>query len=279
MKKPTRPVLRWHGGKWRLAPWIVSFMPSHRCYTEVFGGGASVLMQKPRCHTEIYNDLDGELVNLFRVLRDQGDELKRAVFFTPFSRSEFELSHFPTPDPVEAARRILVRSFLGFGSNPSKPKKDGGPQRSGFRSNCQQRTTSSAVDWANWPLKMEALVQRIRGVVIENKPAMEVLARNDGPKAVHYVDPPYLASVRDKYADYRFEMTDADHVELARFLRTLKGTVLLSGYRSDLYDELFHDWPRFEMATFANGARARTESLWVSGRLAEADLFGSASMA
>jgi len=111
-------VLRYHDGKWRLAPWVVSHFPEHRIYTEAFGGAASVLMQKPKVYAEVYNDLDSEVVNVFRVLRDRSTaaELERLIRLTPFSKDEFREAYEPAADPVEQARRTVVKSFMGFGS-------------------------------------------------------------------------------------------------------------------------------------------------------------------
>lgn len=118
MNKPTRPVLRWHGGKWNLAPWIISHFPDHKVYVEPFGGAASVLIRKHRSHAEIYNDLDNEVVNLFRVLRsDRADELAELLRLTPFAAEEFFTAYETSCDPVERARRTIVRSYMGFGSN------------------------------------------------------------------------------------------------------------------------------------------------------------------
>jgi len=112
-----RPLLRYHGGKWILAPWIIKHFPSnHRVYCEPFGGAASVLLQKRPCYAEIYNDLDSEVVNLFCIVRDRGSELREALRYTPFSRIEFELSYETTDDEFERARRMVVRSFMGFGT-------------------------------------------------------------------------------------------------------------------------------------------------------------------
>ena len=115
--KAKRPMLRYHGGKWRLAPWIISVFPEHRIYVEPYGGGASVLLRKARSYAEVYNDLDGEVVNVFRVVRDHGPCLKEKLYYTPFSRDEFKRSYEETDDPIERARRTIARSFMGFGSN------------------------------------------------------------------------------------------------------------------------------------------------------------------
>ncbi len=114
---PTRPIVRYHGGKWMLAQWIIAQFPAHRVYVEPFGGGGSVLLRKPRSYAEIYNDLDGEIVNLFLMARDHGEELRRALELTPFARVEFMESYEPSENPIEQARRTVARSFMGFGSN------------------------------------------------------------------------------------------------------------------------------------------------------------------
>jgi DNA adenine methylase len=117
--KPTRPVMRWHGGKWRLAPWVISHFPPHRVYVEPFGGAASVLIRKTRCYAEVYNDLDDRLVRLFQILRDtaKAAELLRLIRLTPFARAEFDITREFTCDEIEDARRFIARSFMGFGSN------------------------------------------------------------------------------------------------------------------------------------------------------------------
>lgn len=268
---PERSAVRYHGGKWMLAPWIISHFPEHRIYVEPFGGGASVLLRKRRTFAEIYNDMDGEIVNLFRVLRDHGDELIRAITLTPFSRVEFENSYAPSDDPVEQARRTILRSFQGFGSAAVCGEV------SGFRANSQRSGTTPAHAWYNYPEKMPAMIDRLRGVVIENRPAIDVMRNSDAPNALHYVDPPYVHSTRsgkvrgtDSRKSYKFEMTDSDHVEFAAALHGLSGHVVLSGYPSALYSELYADWLCIERKANADGARPRMECLWLNPRCAEA---------
>ncbi|MBH9009927.1 DNA adenine methylase [Pseudomonas aeruginosa] len=106
MKGVRRPILRYHGGKWKLAPWIIQHLPPHHTYVEPFGGAASVLLRKARSHAEVYNDLNGDVVNLFRVARDHGEKLRQALTLTPFARDEFEASYVETTDPLERARRF-----------------------------------------------------------------------------------------------------------------------------------------------------------------------------
>lgn len=270
MKAPKRPLLRYHGGKWKLAPWILRHLPAHRVYVEPFGGGASVLLQKPRSYAEVYNDLDGEVVNLFRVARERGEELAQACELTPFARDEFEIAYMEGGDELERARRTLVRSFMGFGSAGVTK------QVTGFRANTTRAYTTPATDWMNYPDALRIVVQRLRGVVIEHRDAAMVMQTHDGDDTVHYVDPPYVHDTRHhrgRSPAYRHEMTDDQHQALASTLRGLRGSVILSGYRCPLYDELFADWRRVDMATHADGAKDRVESLWLSPNVPSQGLF------
>ena len=206
-----------------LAPWIIDHFPPHRVYTEAFGGAASVLLRKPRSYAEVYNDLDGEVVNLFRVLQSGAGaaRLERVLRATPFARAEFELAYKKSKDPVERARRLIIVSFMGFGSNGHNTEV-----RTGFRANSNRSSTAPAHDWANYPECMAAFVERMQRVVIESKDAISIIEQHDQDDALHYVDPPYVHSTRDaggRQRDYRHEMDDAAHQDLARVLRAARG--------------------------------------------------------
>lgn len=257
MGEVSRPILRWHGGKWILAPWVIQRLPPHRIYVEPYGGAASVLLRKPRSYAEIYNDMDDEVVNLFRVARDRGEELAEALYLTPFSQAEFTESYEAATCAVERARRLVIRSFMGFGSN-------GCHRRSGFRRNSNRSGTTPAMDWMHYPEALRQTIDRLRGVVIERRDALDVMADHDGPHTVHYVDPPYVPETRDKGQDYAHEMTDIDHVALLGRLKELKGMVALSGYRCEMYDDSLAGWLRVDRAALADGARPRVESLWLN---------------
>ncbi|MCJ1903081.1 MULTISPECIES: DNA adenine methylase [Paracoccus] len=253
-----RPVLRWHGGKWRIAPWIIEQMPPHEAYVEPYGGGASVLLRKPRSRLEVYNDLDGEVVNLFAVLRSRPADLAEAVALTPFARAEFDLAYEPVADAVERARRFLVLSHMGFGSNAVY-------RRSGFRASGLRAGTLPVHNWADMPAVIRAVAERVRGVVIENRAAVDAMTAHDAPGTLHYVDPPYVMATRsDAGADYAHEMSDADHAALLSALFRLRGRVILSGYACPLYDDALRGWRRLERRTMADGARERTEVLWMN---------------
>lgn len=259
MESPTRPVLRWHGGKWKLAPWIISHFPDHRVYVEPFGGAGSVLMRKERCYAEIWNDLDDHVVNLFQVLRSpRAGELVEMLRLTPFASKEFETSYEADTDPVERARRLVIRSFMGFGSN-------GHNRSTGFRSNSNRSGTTPAHDWVNYPDALARIVDRLSGVVVLNRDASEVMATHDGKLTLHYVDPPYVFRTRaDLAKDYAHEMTDQDHSKLLATVRALEGMVALSGYPSDIYESSLRDWRRIETDALADGARKRIEVLWLN---------------
>lgn len=256
--KPTRPVLRWHGGKWILAPWIISHFPEHRVYVEPFGGAGSVLIRKKRCYAEIWNDLDIEVVNLFQVLRStDADRLIELLHLTPFSVSEFKQAYKQTSEPIERARRLVVRSFMGFGSN-------GHQRKTGFRSNSNRSGTTPAHDWVNYPDCLRFSVERLKGVVVLNRDASDVMMGHDAKDTLHYVDPPYLPNTRDAGRDYAHELTFEEHQKLLETLKSLAGMAVVSGYPNDMYDTTLSGWHRVQRKALADGARERTEVLWIN---------------
>lgn len=271
--EPRRPVLRYYGGKWRIAPWLISLFPPHRIYVEPYGGGASVLMRKSRVYAEVYNDLNTEIVNVFRVLRDPktARKLFHLLKFTPFAREEFKLAYKPTKDPVEAARRTIIRAYMGFGCTALESPRGMRTRASvwnstGFRADSKKSGTTPAHDWVNYPTQIMSFCARLSDVVIENKPALEVIRDHDREDTLYYLDPPYLQETRGSPRhEYRFEMTIEDHRELADAAKKLRGMVVISGYPSDLYDgELYGEWHRFERAALSDGAGKRTEVAWMN---------------
>jgi DNA adenine methylase len=276
-------MLRYHGGKFRLAPKLIRIFPPHRIYTEAFGGGASVLLLKARAYAEIYNDLDGEVVNVFRVLqnRRKAHRLQELLRLTPFARKEFELSYKQARTDVERARRTIIRSFMGFGSDSIsrlKASRAGFNTRlssvmqTGFRWNSNRSGTGPASDWQNYPAHIAEFSERLQGVVIEQRDARVILEKMDGPETLHYVDPPYPGSTRSSGADHRYRhemISDTDHQNLAALLRSLTGMVIVSSYRTPLYENLYSGWHTLEwtggqFCSANSRAQKRTEVVWLN---------------
>lgn len=266
---PTRPALRYYGGKWNLAEWIISFFPPHLNYVEPCGGGASVLSQKPPSKLETYNDADGNVVNFFRVLRDRPDELIRKIRLTPWARAEYDLSrsHTRHEDCTEWARRYFLSLWAsmhgGTGSSTS----------STFRvtKNWLDRSTIAPMDID--PNNLWKVAERFRLVQIENDDALTVIARYDNEYALHYFDPPYVFDTRSCKGDtYGIEVNDGFHIAAADLLRTAVGYVIISGYACPLYTDLYerHGWQRHDKIAQTNSGGKRIESVWLSPRTAEA---------
>ncbi len=267
MNKPSRPVMTYHGGKWRLAEWIISHFPDHDTYVEPFGGAASVLMKKKRIdkknYKEYYNDLDEQIVNVMRVLQDKEKRarLTESLTFTPYSESEFKLASNSCNDDVQQARCTLIRAEMGFGSAGATKK------HTGFHIHINKKSSVTRV-WERLPEGIQAFGLRLQGVVLQSKPALEVLGMHDASTTLFYIDPPYMQDTRNmSCACYRHEMTKDDHVELLSAILKLKGMVVLSGYAHELYDSALANWRRVTKQVQASGHRggtARTEVLWLS---------------
>jgi DNA adenine methylase len=275
---PSRPALRYHGAKWRLAPWILAHVPPHELYCEPYGGSAAVLLRKERSLLECYNDMDGEVVNFFRVMRDQPGPLIAAIELTPYAKAEWQLSYEPAQDPVEAARRFYLRAYMSI-AGPTAQWNTGWRRQKKF-----SRGTGGENKMTPAPLSfmrvehLYAVAGRLRGVQIEQDDALAIIQRYDTPETLHYIDPPYVHDTRSKWKNvaYSHEMSDEQHLEMSRILHQVEGMVVISGYRCDLYDELFAGWLRVDRSTRVNGPGSAIESLWLSprvtARLAHADL-------
>lgn len=261
----TKPAIRYMGAKFRLAAWLLQFFPPHELYTEAFGGSAGVLLQKPRSHGEVYNDLDGEIVNFFSVLRDAGQRelLLEQLRLTPFARDEFDAAWEEHPDPIERARRLCIRAQMGFGSNGANKRS------TGMRTDIRRASANAMNFWVRYPDGLAAIGSPMQGVLIENRSAIEVLRQHDSPSTLHFVDPPYLHGTRVMRSNggYRHEMSDEDHAELLEVLLDLHGMVIVSGYDSDLYAGMLGDWRREETdsrISACRGTKVRREIAWLN---------------
>lgn len=277
MKAP----ISYYGGKTRLAPWIASLMGRHRVYLEPFFGSGAVLFAKARSTHEVVNDLDANLVCFFRVLRSRPVELERACRLTPYARAEFLAADLTSGDidDLERARRFFVRTTQGFNK---------GTRAVGWSSSVQ-RNSNDARSAAYLVERFEVCARRLQHVAVENRPASECIRRYGVEGALVYVDPPYLGTTRRGLAkrtgDYAVEFnTEEQHRELAEALLATPATVLLSGYPSPLYDELYGGWDRWEREVSSSASnhggatRRATEAVWSNRPLAQQlDLLCAAS--
>ncbi len=266
-----RALVRWHGGKFLMAKTILGYLDvPHDCYTEAFGGAASVLLRKSPSPVEVLNDLDDELVNFYRVIRDESlsETLRDALEMTPYSRVEFLDAHRPAPEwnLIERARRFAVRQSMSFAPQANRPTA----KATAFRNNSSPGR-APVRDWAGYPDFLAGATKRLRGVMIESRPAVEVLRDHDRAGTLHYVDPPYVPETRGAARKgYRHEMDVSDHAALLDALVDLDGMVCLSGYASAIYDERLVDWQRIEKSTRDLAGQGRTEVLWLNPALVAA---------
>ena len=259
-----QPIMLYHGGKFRMAPWIIQHFPPHSMYVELYGGAGSILALKPRVFSEVYNDLDGEVVNVFRVLQDpeQRERLFEACVLTPYAADEFKLANRPSDDPVESARRMIFRAHGGFGSSSVT-------RQSGFRRDSKRNTGTPAHHWAKFPPMVREYGLRFAGVTIENQDALNVIQSHDSENTFFYADPPYMHHTRSMGHThaYRHEMSEDDHAALLDTLRGIQGNAAISGYDSDLYAEKLHDWHKVTKSVAISGTTgsdSRIECLWLS---------------
>lgn len=261
MTAVKRPPLRYFGGKFRMAHEIIQHFPSHKVYVEPFGGAAGVLMRKEPVAKEVYNDINDDVVNFFRVLRTEKEKLAEALFYTPYSRTEFGDAFEPTECPIERARRTAVRATMGFGSDAVFLNNK---KRSGIS------THKYALGrWKTYYTILDAAAERLRAVLIENRDAVEVMKTHDSAETLHYVDPPYMKDTRNG-GKYDHEYTDFDHVYLLEVLQQLEGHVVVSGYDNGLYRDMLKDWKKIEFPArggSAAGSVQRTEVLWIKSRV------------
>ncbi|NGQ95033.1 DNA adenine methylase [Brevibacillus sp. SYP-B805] len=256
MKYPR--ILHYPGSKWSMADWIIEHMPEHDVYLEPFFGSGAVLFNKPRSPLETVNDLDDDVINLFKVIRDRKEELAEKIRWTPYSREEYNLSYEKTDDELEDARRFLVRCWQAIGAKTS--------DRTGWRSNIQLDKAPHKTwpkQWSELPNEILVVSERLKEVQIENQPAIKIIERYRYPGVFIYADPPYVLSTRSNRM-YRYEMTDDDHMELLEILDKHPGPVMLSGYANPLYDERLKHWRREEIKGFADRGKPRTEVVWIN---------------
>lgn len=231
-----------------MAKILAKKMPPHDTYLEPFAGSLAMLFQKEPATKETVNDLDGRVVNLFRVIRDQPEQLERLVDLTPFSREEYENSYTVNPDPLEDARLFLIRCWMAIGAKTS--------DITGWRSCIAPNSPDTPKQWSSIPGRIRPIMERLKSVQIENQDAIKLIDRYNRPYVFIYADPPYPLSTRSN-RHYANEMTDPDHEELLDILKQHVGPVWLSSYENDLYNNTLHGWHKeyFDMTTEAGQKR------------------------
>ncbi len=250
-------VLKYPGAKNRIVGWICEYIPPHEVYLEPYFGSGAVFFNKLPSRIETLNDLDGNVVNYFRMIRNHSKELAELLYMTPFGRDEYyESCEILSEDSdLERARKFAVRCWQGFGCSNL--------YRNGFRSSQQSRSPHTTKEWRNLPERLLEASERLKNAQIENLSAVEVIKRYDTPDVFIYADPPYLHGTRKDHL-YRHEMEDSEHVELLKILKSHKGKVLLSGYDNDLYNDTLQGWKKVQKKTQAEAGIPRMETLWMN---------------
>lgn len=265
-----RIVFGWYGGKFSHLDWLLPLLPRAHHYCEPYAGSGAVLLNREPSPVETYNDVDGEVVNFFKVLRDQPEELARAIALTPFSREEYHRAIMGVSTSIPKSKRALERARRFY--IRARQTRTGLAQTAslGRWANCRDtsRAGMSGVV-SRWLGGVEALPEigeRLIRVQIENRPATDVIRLYDGPGTLFYCDPPYLHTTRGDSKAYGFEMDEQEHIDLASVLHRCKGKVALSGYRNSLMDKLYRDWRRYDADPkhCHSIKKIRQECLWMN---------------
>lgn len=252
----AKPVLRYPGAKWNLAQWIISHFPQHKTYLEPFFGSGAVFFNKKPIGVETINDLNGEVVNFFKAIRENPEKMASLINLTPWSREEYYMSIEKSGDMFEDARRFLVRTWQGRASDLSK--------KVGWRHEVQGKQGKNAGKvWMDLPQRIIEIAKRLRGVQIENQDALTLIERYNFPTVLIYADPPYLLSTRTQNI-YPNEMSDEQHIDLLNLLNKHKGPVILSGYACALYSEYLQGWTERKTSAVAEGGNLREEVIWLN---------------
>ncbi|MEX2803834.1 DNA adenine methylase [Streptococcus sp. H31] len=256
----VKSLLRYPGSKWNLSSKIVDLLPEHKSYLEPYFGSGAVLFSKSVAPIETVNDLDSDVVNLFRVIQSSSKELQEKLFLTPYSRDVYNVAWKNSSlNEVDRALNFLIKSLMSHGFRVN--------DKSGWKNDIIGRERAYAVKhWNDLPDIIWEYVMRLKGVQIENRPALELIERFDYSDVCMYIDPPYVLSTRNR-KQYNCEMTDRDHEELLELINKSSAKIVLSGYDSDLYNRYLSNWERLEFAAVAEGGLFRTEVLWLNFQL------------
>lgn len=251
-------ILKYPGSKWSIANWIINFFPEHHSYLEPFFGSGAVLFSKPRSNIETVNDLDGNVVNLFEWIKRDPERLAHEIYYTPYARQVYDEAFAAVPeDSLQKAVNFYIRLNMGHGFRTNG-------ERVGWKNDIQGRERAyAAQDWCRLPEKIMQTAERLRGVQIENRPAVKLMERFNYPNVLVYLDPPYMLGTRHG-KQYRCEMDDAGHEELLWTAKKHEGPVLISGYDSELYNRELKGWYRKEAVCYSQVCSRKKEILWMN---------------
>ncbi len=251
-----KAILKYPGGKWRIADWIISQFPTHKVYCEPFFGSGGVFFNKSPSAIETINDIDGNVVNLFKVCRERPAELAAALAFTPWAREEYiSCYNMTVGNEIERARRTAVRFHQSYGTSNSS--------RASWRNVQTAGGPKVAAQWRELPEIVLNVCERLKDAQIENIDALTLIERYNHPDTLLYIDPPYLQSLR-KHNLYKHDMQDSRHIELLKLLKANKSKICLSAYDSKLYNDMLEDWYKVEKETIAQKGLHRTEKLYMN---------------
>lgn len=260
-------VLKYPGAKWGIARKLIEYMPEHHSYVEPFFGSGAMLFTKEPSRIETVNDLDGNVVNLFRCIQEDSEKLAAMVMTTPFSREIYDAT-FAEEEPTdryERAARFLVQCWQGHGFRTNGYKV-------GWKNDVQGRERMYALwNWYRLPEWIIEIAERLRKVQIENRPAMELICRFDFENVFMYLDPPYVLETRTG-KQYRHEMSDDDHRKLLEAIRESRAKIMISGYDSALYQEYLGDWQKVSFSASAEYGLKRVETIWMNYRIEDKQL-------
>lgn len=271
-----KAITKYPGGKWKIAKWIISNIPEHRSYLEVFFGSGAVLFNKPRSPIETVNDLDDNVVNLFEWIRKDPERLAHEIYWTPYARQVFEGAfggefRGESNESLEKAVNFYIRLNMGYGFRTTG-------ERVGWRNDIRGREKAyAAIEWSDLPKRIMQAAERLRGVQIEHQPAIKLIQRYNFLDVCIYADPPYVPNTRGK-KQYRYEMDETDHEELLDTLLDHKGPVILSGYENELYNKRLKGWRKKQKKIRCITQSERTEVLWMNfeerGQIRLEDILG-----
>lgn len=251
--------MKYPGSKWSIANWIINFFPEHHSYLEPFFGSGAVLFNKQRSNIETVNDLDGRVVNLFECIKSDPEKLARLIYLTPYSREVYEKAYQENPeDKFEAALNFYIRLNMGHGFRTTGEKV-------GWKNDVQGRERAyAAKNWCDLPEMLMEAAERLRGVQIENRPAIELMDRFNYKNVLVYLDPPYMPEVRHG-KQYKCEMFDHEsHEEILEAAKAHKGPVLISGYDTELYNDMLRGWHKEETTSYSQVCSKKREILWMN---------------